>query len=44
MEVKLSTAKIIAEELPDILADYKRTKRDGRVQMDSKAIQRMLRV
>lgn len=44
MEVKLSTTQIIAEELPDILADYKRTKRDGRVQMDSKAIQRMLRV
>lgn len=44
MKVHMSTARVIAKEMPDILADYEESKREGRVQMDTKAIQRMLRV
>ena len=42
MKVHLTTAKVIAEELPDILADYEADKRNGLVPMSTRKIERML--
>lgn len=44
MKMHITTAGVIAKELPDILADFEESRREGRVQMDTRAIQRMLRV
>lgn len=44
MTVSLETAKIIAGELPEILKDYKADRKNGRVQMSTRDIQRMLKV
>ena len=42
MKVHLTTAHVIAEELPQILADYKADRHNGLVQMSMRDIQRML--
>ena len=42
MKVHLTTAKVIAEELPEILKDYEADKRTGLVPMSTRDIQRML--
>ena len=42
MKVHISTARVIAEELAQILADYEADKRNGFVQMSTREIQRML--
>ena len=42
MKVHLTTAKVIADELPQILADYEADNRNGLVQMSTRDIQRML--
>lgn len=42
MKVHLTVAEIIADELPQILADYKADRKNGLVQMSTRDIQRML--
>lgn len=44
MKVHLTTAKVIADELPQILVDYEADKRTGLVPMSTRKIQRMLEV
>lgn len=44
MRINLETAELIAGELCGIIADYKESKRENRVQMDSRAISKMLEV
>ena len=42
VKVHMTTAKIIAEELADILDDYRKDKRNGVVPMSTRAISKML--
>lgn len=42
MKVHLTTAHVISEELPGILADYEQDKHNGLVPMSTRKIERML--
>ena len=42
MRVHITTAKVIAEELPQIMKDYEADRRNGLVQMSTRKIQSML--
>lgn len=42
-EMRLATAKVIAKELPEILREYTNDQKEGRRQMSTRQIQRMLR-
>ena len=44
MRINLETAELIAGELGGIIADFKENQREHRVQMDSRAISKMLEV
>ncbi len=44
MKVHLTTAKVIADELPQILENYEADKHSGLVPMSTREIQRMLEV
>ena len=44
MRINLETAELIAGELGGIIADFKESQREHRVQMDSRAISKMLEV
>ena len=44
MRVDMDVAELIASELGGIIADYKNDQREHRVQMDSRAISKMLEV
>ena len=44
MRVDMDVAELIASELAGIIADYKNDQREHRVQMDSRAISKMLEV
>lgn len=44
MRIDLETAELIASELGGIISDHKANQREHRVQMDSRAISKMLEV
>ena len=41
-KMKLATAEIIAEELSDMVKEFRADRREGRMPMDTREIQRML--